>query len=235
MRVFILGLLLAFTAFVSSGVVDAADPERSDEIVKLLEHELEVIHSIEDKIERELGVMAQNTLHDDHGAKAGLPQLNPKWYISQFFWLAVMFVIMYMAFRFKVLPDLSNVIERRREQIDGDLTAAEHLKEEAERVHAEYDAILAQAREKSSALFRRVEDKIKDKEQEEYSVFQNKASDKIADAEKDIAKATAVAIKDMNILVVEIATIAADRLVGVTTDKKNAKSIVAGLENKKAA
>ena len=165
----------------------------------------------------------------------GLPQLNPEWYLSQIFWLAVTFAIMHLAFRFKILPDLSSVIERRREQIETDLSAAENLKEEAERVHNEYEVMLAAAREKSSALFARAEDKIKEKEQEEYSGFQGKASSIISETEEQIIKAKNAAIKDMNAVAAEIATIAAEKLVGVSTNQKNALSVVEDLGKKKAA
>lgn len=173
--------------------------------------------------------------HGDYKEAEGLPQLNPEWYISQLFWLAVMFIIMHLAFRFKVLPDLSSVIERRREQIENDLTSAENLKDEAERVHAEYDSILASAREKSSALFARVEAKTNEKQMEEYADFQGKANKVIAEAEVEIGKAKNKAIVEMHDVAVEIASLASEKLVGIAPDEKKTKSVIADLGKKKAA
>lgn len=165
----------------------------------------------------------------------GLPQLDPTYYPSQIFWLLVIFGTMYTVFRFRVLPDLSNTIERRREQVDGDLTAARNLKDEAERIHAEYEDALTEARKKSSALFTRVEDKIKEKEQEEFAAFHDRSIKTVVDAEKTIAKAKDKAIDDMSEHAADIALLAAGKIIDVKATKKQVTSVVNALQNKKAA
>jgi len=178
---------------------------------------------------------------EHHGAKEakkevqGLPQLNPEWYLSQIFWLAVTFIVMHTVFRYKVLPDLSSVIERRREQIEGDLSAAQELKEEAERVQGEYEAMLSLAREKSSALFERVETKIKEKQQSTFDGFYKKAADQIETTERDIAEAKDKAMSEMNTVAAEVASIAAEKIVGIEADQKKTKDLIDDLERKRAA
>ena len=170
-----------------------------------------------------------------HDEVQGLPQLNPSSYSSQIFWLVVAFALMHVVFRFKVIPDVSNIVDRRREQIESDLTAAQNLKEQAEGVHAEYEQSLVAAREKSSALYERVELKIKQKGQDDYAAFQEKSAKDIAEAEADIAKATKRAMKEMNEVAAEVASLAAEKIVGVKADKKSAASVVKNLGKKKAA
>jgi F-type H+-transporting ATPase subunit b len=173
--------------------------------------------------------------HDAEHDSGGLPQLDPTYYPSQLFWLAVTFALLYFAMRVRVLPDLSGVIERRRERIDSDIQSAQKLKAEAESVHAAYEESLAEAREKSTALFERVESKIKEKEQQNFQEFRDKSAKEIAKAEAEIVAAKEKAMKDMNEVAAEIAAIAAEQIVGVTTDKKKAISVVEGLGKKKAA
>jgi len=167
--------------------------------------------------------------------KGGLPQLNAKWYPTQIFWLALSFMIMYTVFRFKVLPDLSSAVESRQEKIQKDLEAAHSLKEQAEKTHAEYEQILSDARVKSSMLYERVETKIKDKEQEEYSKFYAKSAKQLADTEAEIITAKKAAVKDVNKVVADVAVVAAKKIVGLSASDKDAEKVVDLIRKKKAA
>ncbi len=170
-----------------------------------------------------------------HDEVQGLPQLDGSTYPSQIFWLLVTFALMYLPFRFKVLPDLSGVIERRREQIEGDLISAKNLKIEAENVHAAYETIVREARDKSSYLFTRAEEKIKEQEKASYAEFYAHAAKDIADAEEEIADATQKALATVNDVAAEVAAAAAEKLVGIKTDKKKAISVIETIGKKKAA
>lgn len=227
--------------FMSVPVLAVAAPDAHEGAAKRLlvaqgegieEHSSEIMDGDEHHAEVQLGAEAG----DHHeGEVQGLPQLDVSTFVSQIFWLAVMFALMYTIFRFKVIPDLSSVVERRREQIESDLNAAHNLKEEAEHIHNEYEAVLAEARGKSSALYTRVESKIKEKQQEETADFQSKSMKAISDAEAEIIAAKQGAMQEMNEVAAEIAALAVDKIVGVRTDKKNAVSIVESLGKKKAA
>ena len=48
---------------------------------------------------------------------AGLPQLDPTWWPSQIFWLAIVFIILYWLMASKFLPALGGAIEERRDRI----------------------------------------------------------------------------------------------------------------------
>ncbi len=186
----------------------------------------------------EATVDSHDTAHTDTHAdghkksSGGLPQLNPKWYTSQIFWLIITFLFMYIPFKLKVLPDLSGVIERRREKIEGDLIAAKDLKQEAEETHALYEQIVVGARTESSALFARADQKIKDLEQETYNEFFQKASKNLKEAEKEVEDATLKAMDNINDVAAETASIAAEKLVGLKADKKKALAAIQSLKDK---
>ena len=195
-------------------------------------------HSAEHQTSHEIRNHPHNSAHQDdkhHKETQGLPQLNPKWYVSQIFWLAVTFAFMYIPFKFKILPDLSHVIERRREQIQGDLIAAKELRIEAENVHETYNIILKDARDQASALFIRAEDKIKELEQQTFNDFYKRAAKKIEEAEKEVDDAKNNAMVTVNDIAAEIASVAAQKLVGVKTNKENAITVIETLNKKKAA
>ena len=85
-----------------------------------------------------------------HEASAGLPQLDPTWFASQIFWLLIVFGALYFIFSRSILPALSTTLENRHEHIQSDLDTAERLKEEAETVQSNYEAVLVDARAKAS-------------------------------------------------------------------------------------
>lgn len=232
--------ILLFTAILSLGGLSLSLPALALSDDAAVQHVTEEVGQQLDTDVHE--ALAEHGAHDDmhtgahHGDEPqGLPQLDTRWYSSQIFWLALSFILMYLPFRFKVLPDLSSVIERRRERIEGDLIAARNLKQEAENVHAAYATILREARDQSSALFARAESKVKDLEKESFSEFYKKASKEIAETEESIEKAKKEAMGTINDVAAEVAAVAAQQLVGIKTDKTTAKSVIKTMEKKKAA
>ena len=60
-----------------------------------------------------------------------MPQLDPTWFASQLFWLAITFAVLYTVLARAVLPPLQNIVARREGTIEGDIASAEALKEQA--------------------------------------------------------------------------------------------------------
>ena len=172
-----------------------------------------------------------------HGAEksAGLPQMDPTWFPSQIFWLAVTFFCLYVIFSRKILPEISSTLEMRREQIQSDLDSAQELKEEAESVHAAYESNLDEARKKSTAMFSDAEEEsIKTKAEKKLNAFREKTQKEIAETEAEITAAKDAAMGDMHNIAAEIASVAAEKIVGVSTDMKQAKSHVKNIDKKAA-
>lgn len=173
-----------------------------------------------------------------HGEKypevQGLPQLDFTTYPSQIFWLFVAFTILYFIFSKKTLPEISSTIENRREQVEGDMDSATSLKEEAEEVQAAYENILAEARQKAAAEFGKAEDKIKKATQKKLDAFKDKADEQTADTEKTVEQAKKDAIGDMHSIAAEVASIAAEKIVGISTDIDQAKTLVKNIDRKAA-
>ncbi len=163
----------------------------------------------------------------------GLPQLDPSTYPSQLFWLAVTFVVLYLLFANKVLPDISNTIENRQELIKSDLETAESLKEEAEKIHQDYERILEESRQKAVALFDQVDADIKAKTEGASAEFRDRMQKEVQVAESRIEKAKSEAIKDIDGMAAEMASAAAKKIVGVSADIKQAKSVVKDINTEK--
>ncbi|MCC6598250.1 MAG: hypothetical protein IT559_05635 [Alphaproteobacteria bacterium] len=173
--------------------------------------------------------------HDvGHAATSGLPQMDPTWFPSQIFWLALTFLALYFVFARKILPNLSSTIENRRSQIQGDLDSAQHLKEEAASVRNAYETILNEAREKCTELFIKVDEDIKKKTGKKMDSFSLRATKETQKTEEAIEEATNAAMGDMNAIAAELASLAAEKVIGIKPDIDQAKTLVNSLGRKAA-
>ncbi|NRA51827.1 MAG: hypothetical protein HRU12_22100 [Phaeodactylibacter sp.] len=166
--------------------------------------------------------------------KKGLPQLDPTYYPSQLFWLVFIFVSMYLFFSKKILPEMSNTIKGRRMHIQEDLDTAASLKEEAEKIHEAYDNILKDARDKSSSSYTKIENDIKKLTTKKVEGFQLRASRQIKETEEAIENAKGAAMDEMHDIAAETARIAAEKIIGVSTDLKKAQTVVKSIDKKAA-
>lgn len=169
-----------------------------------------------------------------HHASAGLPQMDPTWFPSQIFWLAVTFLCLYVIFSRKILPEISSTLEARREQIQGDLDSAQGLKDQAENVHQAYDKILGEARKDASELFVKTDEEIKALTHKKLEAFRARAAKENARIEKQIEESKTNAMTDMHAVAAEIASLAAEKIVGISTDLDQAKSLVKNIDKKAA-
>lgn len=168
------------------------------------------------------------------GGGVGLPQFDPSSFASQVFWLAIMFVVLYAFFSKKALPDLGAVMKKRDVHIRGALESAKRQKEVAEGLQAEYERDIENARLEATGAFTAAEKAIKEKADAGYKTFQQNAARQIEKTEAEIEKAKAAAMEDMHSLAAEIASQAAEKIIGVETDLDQAKTLVRSLKAKAA-
>ena len=60
-----------------------------------------------------------------------MPQLNPEFFVSQLFWLAVFFTFLFVFLWRVSLPRIAKVLEKRQNKIDDNLSSAKELQEQA--------------------------------------------------------------------------------------------------------
>ena len=79
---------------------------------------------------------------DLFAAGAGMPQLDPKYWASQTFWLILVFTILYISIAKFYLPKIKNNLDNRENKIKEDLDAANQFKDLSEIKLKEYEKIL---------------------------------------------------------------------------------------------
>lgn len=172
---------------------------------------------------------------DYHGEEVkGLPQLDFSTYTAQIFWLIILFALLYVFFSKKTLPEISGTLEHRRGKIEGDLGQAQDFKSEAENVQTSYEDALAAARDKSAATFRAAEEVTKSARDQKLDDFKARSETLTRETDARVEKAKAAALNETQDIAAEIAKMAAEKIVGVSADIKQAKQLVKDLDKKAA-
>ena len=85
-------------------------------------------------------------------AEAGMPQLDPKYWASQAFWLILVFTILYVAISKFYLPKIKINLDNRENKIKEDLENANKFNEQSEAKIKEYQIILENAKKEVSKI-----------------------------------------------------------------------------------
>ncbi len=155
----------------------------------------------------------------------GFPQLKPDTYASQVFWLFISFIALYMLMAKVALPRITEVIEMRASQRNGNLSRAEQLQEEAEKVRTAYEASLAKAQEAAQSAVSEAEETVNDKMSAENAKFSDHARKRVLTAEQNIAKAKADALTSLADISADIAADIVHKITDVQISKADAKKI----------
>jgi len=161
----------------------------------------------------------------EHGG-GGLPQLNIETFPSQLFWLAISFAILYYVMAKIALPRIGDVLSERQRQIDDHLDRAKELSEEAEKVRAEYEESLGEARKAAQQAMADAREAIAEESARRESVFADKVSAKTKESEARIAAIQQEAQATAREVAVEAVQQIADRVAGVSVDAGAAESAV---------
>ena len=85
-------------------------------------------------------------------AEVGMPQLDPKYWASQAFWLILVFTILYISISKFFLPKIKDNLDNRDNKIKEDLDSANKFKDESEIKLKEYLAILENAKKEVAKI-----------------------------------------------------------------------------------
>ena len=165
---------------------------------------------------------------DLFAAEAGMPQLDPKYWASQAFWLILIFTILYISITKFYLPKIKNNLDTRENKIKDDLDDANKFKESSETKLKEYKKILEDA--KKEVIKIHLESKaLLDKDiKEKKDIFEKEIENEILKAQIEINKLKKNSISDIQKISENIASNIIETISG---DKLNESSIKACVED----
>ena len=161
-------------------------------------------------------------------AEAGMPQLDPKYWASQAFWLILVFTILYISIAKFYLPKIKNNLDNRENRIKDDLDDANKFKELSESKLKEYEKILEEA--KKEVIKIQIESKnLLDKDiRTKKDAIEKEIEKEILKAQKEINDLKRNSISDIQKISENIASNIIETISG---DKLNESSIKAVVED----
>ena len=162
-----------------------------------------------------------------YSAEAGMPQLDPKYWASQAFWLVLVFTVLYFSISKFYLPKIKNNLDDRENRIKDDIEDANKSKMLSENKLKEYKKILEEA--KKEVIKIHFESKVKlDKDiNEKKEKIEKEIEKELIQAQKEITELKKNSISDIQNISREIAATIIENISG---DKLNDSSIKAAVE-----
>lgn len=159
-----------------------------------------------------------------------MPQLDPTWFSTQLFWLAITFIILYFVIWRSAVPRIAEIKSTRSQKIESDLEKAEGLRAKAAEVQEAYEQALAKAAEEARAVHREAAREIAERNEQQHAKLNEQLMKRAAEANAEIAKTKDAAVAEMRDASVDVVRSVAKRLVGAEVDAAAAKKALEAAE-----
>jgi F-type H+-transporting ATPase subunit b len=168
------------------------------------------------------------TAHTEAGGghKAPFPPFQKDTIASQLVSLVIAFVALYLIVSRIALPRVGSLLDARQNAIEGDLAAAQKLKDESDSALKAYESELAAARSRAQAISSETREKLNAAAEAQRKTLEDQLSVKLADAEKTIASTREAAMSNVRGIAAEAAAAIVQRLTGIMPDGKAVDSAV---------
>lgn len=134
-----------------------------------------------------------------------MPQLDPTWFVSQFFWLLVSFGLMFALMKVFVLPKVISILDERERQIETNLKMAENLKVELESAIAAYEKALGDAHGKVGEILKQTNREIQEFIKGEEAKFGQRMKQRTDEAKGRIETSKEKILTDIEAIATELA------------------------------
>ncbi|MBS1180349.1 MAG: atpF2 [Proteobacteria bacterium] len=152
--------------------------------------------------------------HEGGGHGGTFPPFDPSTFPSQLFWLALVFIALYVLMAKKVIPQIGGILEMRAAKIAGDLVEAEKAKAETDAAIVSYEAALAAARNKANAIAHDTRSKVAHEIDGRRHAAEAQLTAKLADTEKHIADVKNMALDHVSAIATETTEAVVEALIG---------------------
>lgn len=160
------------------------------------------------------------------GHGGGFPPFESSTYASQLVSLVIAFVALYLIVSRIALPRVGGVIDARSNVIEGDLAAAQKLKDESDAALKAYESELAGARSRAQAISNETREKLNAASEAERKTLEDQLSVKLAQAEKTIAATRETAMSNVRGIAADAASAIVQRLTGMLPEGSAVNSAV---------
>ena len=162
-----------------------------------------------------------------YSAEAGMPQLDPKYWASQAFWLILVFVILYISLSKFYLPKIKSNLDNRENKIKEDLENANKFKEQSEAKLKEYGLILDKAKKEVNKIHFDSKTALDKSIQSKKEIIEKEIEKEILKAQKEISELKKNSISSIQNI---SENITANIIENISGDKLNESSVKSAVE-----
>ena len=162
-----------------------------------------------------------------YSAEAGMPQLDPKYWASQAFWLILVFIILYVSLSKFYLPKIKSNLDNRENKIKEDLENANKFKEQSEAKLKEYGLILDKAKKEVNKIHFDSKTALDKDIQSKKEVIEKEIEKEILKAQKEISELKKNSISSIQNI---SENITANIIENISGDKLNESSVKSAVE-----
>ena len=162
----------------------------------------------------------------------GMPQLNSEFWISQIFWLTLVFGTLYVLLSKFILPKISNNLETRKSQIVENIGAAEKQREESDQKIKDYENIINEAKIEAKNIFNQAREKILKDINNKKESLKKEIDEEIKKVETEILDLKKKSPEKINKIAIETSADLIKQIIGAEINKSNISAIVGDISKK---
>jgi F-type H+-transporting ATPase subunit b len=141
-------------------------------------------------------------------------------------WTIIFFLIVFFVLRKYAFGAIQKIIDDRREAIRRSIEAADHARDEAQRLLEEHRKLLADARGQGEEILAEARKTRESMEQRMREETESERQRRLEETRKEIAAETARALEQIRAEVADLTLEAASRVVGRTLDAKQDQALI---------
>ena len=164
-------------------------------------------------------------------ATAVFPPFESATFLSQIFWLVIIFGLLYLLMSRIALPRVGAILENRRSRIEGDLADAARMQAQATAAGTAYDARLADAKANAQALAQKTHEELLAADEAKRHALEEEINGRMAEAERQIGDTKARAMSNVEGIARDAASAIVEHLTGKPADPQ---AIAAAISASKA-
>ena len=160
------------------------------------------------------------------GAEGGMPQLNPDYWVSQIFWVILIFGMLYVILWRTILPKINENLENRKAQILTDLDNAQKFEDQSKEKLSDYNKILNQAKQEAKKILDGTRTKVNRDIENKKKQFNLEIKKEIEKAEKEIKTLKLSSIENINKIAIETSSEIVRKILGTEVNASSVSAIV---------
>ena len=166
-------------------------------------------------------------------AEAGMPQLDPKYWLSQSFWLVVIFVTLYVLVAKFFIPKIKLSIGDRERKIKDDLDEANKLKKISEDKIEEYEKLILENKKKLIKISNDAKRKLDLDIQKKRKAIESQIQNELDKAQIEIDNLKKGSLTSIEQVAEEIASKVVEDLTNEKLNQSSVKAIVSSTSKKR--